>query len=74
VRSNPSLSHNVSHSFTSRSSSSSAANGTGKGDVKGSITDDQGTVLPVHYALVKENGAWKIKGLHLGRKIAAQSG
>ncbi len=67
VRSNPSLSHNVSHSFMSRT-----VEADGSGDVKGSITDDQGTVLPVHYALVKENGTWKIKGIHLGRKIAAQ--
>ena len=72
VKSNPSLSHNVSRSFTSRSSSSSGANGTG--EVKGSITDDQGAVLPVHYSLVKENGTWKIKGIQPGRKIAAQSG
>ena len=75
VRSNPSLSHNVSRKFMSRSSSSSMeAGGTGTGDVKGSITDDQGAVLPVHYALVKENGVWKIKGIHLGQKIAAQPG
>jgi len=75
VRSNPSLFHNVSHSFMSRSSSSSiAAGGTGTGDVKGSITDDQGAVLPVQYALVKENGTWRIKGIHFGRRIAAQSG
>jgi len=75
VDSNPALSHNVSHSFMSRSSSSSiGADPTQTGDVKGSITDDQGRVLPVHYVLVKENGAWKIKGIHLGRIIAAQSG
>jgi uncharacterized protein DUF4864 len=75
VRSNPSLSHNVSHRFMSRSSSSSPnAGGTGTGDVKGSITDDLGSVLPVQYALVKENGTWRIKGIHLGRKIAAQPG
>lgn len=66
----PSLSHNVSHSFTSRSSSTSMSDGTGRADVKGSITDDQGAVIPVHYELVKENGAWKIKGMHFGRKIA----
>jgi len=75
VRSNPSLSHNVSRKFMSRSSSSSKeAGGMGTGDVKGSITDDQGAVLPVHYALVKENGTWKIKGIHVGRKMAAQPG
>jgi len=72
VTDNAALSHNVSHSFTSRSSSSSFTGGGGMGDVKGSLTDDQGAVLPVHYTLVKENGTWKIKGIHLGRKIAAQ--
>lgn len=65
----PSLSHNVSHSFTSRASSTNA-DGTGKGDVKGSITDSQGGVVPVHYELVKENGAWKIRGVHFGRRVA----
>ena len=69
VKSVPSLSHNVSHSFTSRSSSTNA-DGTGTGDVIGSITDDQGGVVPVHYELVKENGAWKIKGIHFRRKVA----
>jgi hypothetical protein len=69
MKSIPSLSHNVSHSFTSRSSSTNA-DGTGTGDVMGSITDDQGGVLPVHYELVKENGAWKIKGMHFRRKVA----
>ena len=24
--------------------------------------------MPVHYELVKENGAWKIKGMHFRRK------
>lgn len=74
VKSNSALSHNISHSFTSRSSSSSINGGAGTGDVKGSITDDHGAVVPVRYGLVKENGTWKIKGIHLGRKIAAQSG
>ena len=69
MKSVPSLSHNVSHSFTSRSSSTNA-DGTGTGDVMGSISDDQGAVVRVHYELVKENGAWKIKGMHFGRKVA----
>jgi Domain of unknown function (DUF4864) len=67
----PSLSHNVSRSFTSRSAKT-LADGTNRGDVIGSITDDQGGILPVHYELVKENGNWKIKGLQFGRKIAAR--
>ena len=46
----------------------------GTGDVKGSITDDQGAVLPVHYGLVKESGTWKINGINLGQKIAARPG
>ncbi len=69
MKSVPSLSHNVSHSFTSRSSSTNA-DGTGTGDVMGSISDDQGAVVRVHYKLVKENGAWKIKGTHFGRRVA----
>ena len=68
VGSHPSLSHNVSRSFMSRTVEG------GTGDVKGSITDDQGAVLPVHYGLVKESGTWKIKGINLGQKIAAQPG
>jgi hypothetical protein len=69
VKTAPSLSHNVSHSFTSRSLST-YADGTGKGDVIGSVTDDQGAVVQVHYEMVKERGAWKIKGLHFRRKVA----
>jgi hypothetical protein len=65
----PSLSHNVSHSFTSRSSSTNA-DGTGTGNVMGSITDDHGRVVPVRYELVKENGAWKIKGMHFKQRVA----
>jgi len=75
VKNNPALSHNLSYRFTSRSSSSSLeAGGAGVGDVKGGITDEQGVVVPVRYGLVKESGVWKIKGIHLGRKIAAQPG
>jgi len=69
MRENPSLSSNVSHSFTSRSSTTNA-DGTGRGDVMGSITDNQGRVVPVHYELVKENGGWKIKGMHFKRRVA----
>lgn len=70
VNDHPALSHNVSHSFTSRSSSSSM-DGAAVGDVKGSVTDDRGAVVPVDYRLVKEDGTWKIKGIHLGQKVAA---
>ena len=69
MKSVPSLSHNVSHSFTSRSSSTNT-DGIGMGDVKGSITDNQGGVVLVHYELVKENGAWKIKGMHFKPRVA----
>jgi hypothetical protein len=69
MREIPSLSHNVSHSFPSRSSTTNA-DGTGKGDVIGSITDNQGGVVPVHYELVKESGGWKIKGMHFKRRVA----
>ena len=74
VKSHPSAFHNVSHSFTSRSSSNSMAGGTGTGDVRGSITDDHGGVMPIHYGLVKENGAWKIKRIYFGQTVGAQSG
>jgi hypothetical protein len=69
MRDIPSLSNNVSHSFTSRSSTTNA-DGTGKGDVIGSITDNQGGVVPVHYELVKENSGWRIKGMHFKRRVA----
>lgn len=69
MKSIPSLSHNVSYRFTSRSSSTNA-DGSGAGDVMGSITDDHGGVVPVHYELVKENGAWKIKGMHFRKRVA----
>jgi hypothetical protein len=72
VKSHPALSHNVAHSFTSRSSSSFVG-GAGMGEVKGSITDDHGAVLPVRYGLVKENGTWRIKVINLGRQLAAQT-
>jgi hypothetical protein len=61
VKQYPALSRNASHSFSSRST-----NASGSGEVKGTLTDDRGAVLPVQYQLVKENGAWKILGLHIG--------
>jgi len=61
VKQYPALSHNASNSFSSRS-----ANADGTGSAKDSLTDDHGGVLPVQYKLVKENGARKILGIHLG--------
>jgi len=61
VKSYPALSRNASHNFTSRSTDTDGA-----GEVKGTLTDDRGGVMPVQYKLVKENGAWKILTIHVG--------
>ena len=60
VKSQPPLSHNATFSFLQRK-----VNASGTGELNGTLTDDQGTVLPVQYKLVKENGTWKIFGIHL---------
>ena len=69
AKSVPSMSHNVAHSFTSRHLST-FGDGTGIGEVKGDIIDDHGGAVSVHYDLIKENGAWKIKGIHYKRRVA----
>ena len=69
ARSIPSLSHNVARSFTSRHLST-YGDGVGIGQVNGNITDDHGGVVSVHYDLVKENGAWKIKSIHYKQRVA----
>jgi hypothetical protein len=69
ARNVPSLSHNVAHSFTSRHLST-YGDGAGRGDVIGNITDDHGGVVQVHYELIKENGAWKIKSIHYRQRVA----
>lgn len=69
MKSVPSLSHNVSHSFMSRSARTNG-DGTGTGDIMGSITDDRGGVVPMHYELIMENGTWKIKGMHFKARVA----
>jgi len=69
ARAVPSLSHNAAHSFTSRHMST-YGNGAGIGEVQGNITDDHGGVVSVQYELIKENGAWKIKGIHYKQRVA----
>jgi Domain of unknown function (DUF4864) len=63
IKSHPSLSHNMSHSFMSRKVDAS-----GTGELRGSLTDERGGVLPIRYRLIKESGTWKILGIHLGPK------
>ena len=54
------LHRNAGRTFTNRS-----LQGAG-GEVKGTLTDDRGAVMPVQYHLVKENDTWRILAINLG--------
>ena len=56
----PTMSKNKSYTFTERSIENNI------GTAKGSLTAEDGTVTPITYTLVKEEGEWKILNLKLG--------
>lgn len=60
VKRHPVLQRNADRTFTSRSLRGAT------GQVKGTLTDDRGAVIPVQYQLVKENDEWRILNIHLG--------
>jgi len=60
VKRHPVLQRNADRTFTSRSLQGAT------GEVKGTLTDDRGAVMPVQYQLVKENDQWRILNIHLG--------
>jgi hypothetical protein len=62
VKRYPALHRNADRSFNSRSFQG------GSGEVKGTLTDDRGAVMPVQYRLVKENDVWRILSIRLGDK------
>ena len=59
VKQYPSLSKNKSHTFTERSVENN------QGTIKGSLTAEDGTVTPIIYNLVKENGEWLILNIDI---------
>ncbi|MCF6344734.1 MAG: DUF4864 domain-containing protein [Devosiaceae bacterium] len=60
VKSYPILTNFTEKNFSSRS----VENNIGK--VEGTLTDPEGTVVPISFQLVKENDIWVILGLNLG--------
>ena len=59
VKQYPSLTKNKSHTFTERTVENN------QGTIKGSLTAEDGTVTPITYMFVKEQGKWLILSIDL---------
>jgi hypothetical protein len=59
VSANPALDNNKDSTFNSRWIS------TGSGKISGTVEGADGTVTPIAYSFVKENGEWKIQGINI---------
>lgn len=59
VRAFPAIRSSKSASFPEREVNN------GQGEVKGTIYGEDGSVVPVDYLMVKENGSWKIMGIKI---------
>jgi len=67
VNAYPSLKHNISSLWSSREINHNT------GTLTGTLTSTDGTVTPIEYHFIKENGEWKILGLQLHQTGAAHT-